>query len=231
MHAGPTQRRNHRATTALFFQTTTTGQSRSTAPDMPKDAAPDHETAADLVEQGWDALTGDYTCVGDIVDTLGRANFAPLLILPALALVSPLSGVPGFTTLCGLIIAAVSLQQMVHRSSLWLPRWSRAARLRTSRVREVYRWFRIPARWLDRVTRRRLHILVTEPLVILPQLFCLILGAVMPFLELIPFTSSILGVVITALAVGMFVGDGLLVLVGMLLAIGVATGVATLVMS
>ena len=92
---------------------------------MPKDAAPDHETAADLVEQGWDALTGDYTSVGDIVDTLGRANFAPLLILPALALVSPLSGVPGFTTLCGLIIAAVSLQQMVHRSSLWLPHWGR----------------------------------------------------------------------------------------------------------
>lgn len=196
---------------------------------MPKDTVPDHETAVDLVEKGWAALNGDHTSVGDIVDTLGRANFAPLLILPALALVSPLSGVPGFTTLCGLIIAAVSLQQMTHRSSLWLPEWMRAARLRTDRVRRVYTWFRVPARWLDRVTRQRLHLLVTRPLVILPQLFCLICGAVMPFLELIPFTSSILGVVITALAVGMFVGDGLLVLIGLFLATAMASGVATLV--
>lgn len=195
---------------------------------MPKDTVPDHETAVDLVEKGWAALNGDHTSVGDIVDTLGRANFAPLLILPALALVSPLSGVPGFTTFCGLIITAVSLQQMIHRSSLWLPRWIRAARLRTDRVRTAYRWFRVPARWLDRITRRRLRLLVTEPLVILPQLFCLLCGALLPFLELIPFTSSALGVVITALAVGMFVGDGLLVLLAMLVATAMASGVATL---
>lgn len=196
---------------------------------MPRDKVPDHETAMDLVEKGWSALDGDHTSVGDIVDTLGRANFAPLLILPALALVSPLSGVPGFTTLCGLIITAVSLQQMAHRSSLWLPKWMRAAHLRTERVRRVYTWFRVPARWLDRVTRQRLHFLVTRPLVLLPQLFCLICGALMPFLELIPFTSSILGVVITALAVGMFVGDGLLVLIGLLLATAMVSGVASLV--
>lgn len=195
---------------------------------MPKDAARQPETAADLVENGWNALNGDYTSVGDVVDALGRANYAPLLILPALALVSPLSGVPGFTTLCGLIIAAVSLQQMIHRSSLWLPRWIRAAHLRTDRVRMAYRWFRGPARWLDRVTRRRLRILVTEPLVILPQLLCFFCGAIMPFLELIPFTSSALGVVVVALAIGMFVGDGLLVLVGLLLAGAVATGVMNL---
>jgi hypothetical protein len=200
---------------------------------MPNDAARDteSESAVDLVENGWAALNGDYTSVGDVVDALGRANFAPLLILPSLALVSPLSGVPGFTTLCGLIIAAVSLQQMIHRSSLWLPRWIRSARLRTERVRVAYRWFRVPARWLDRVTRRRLHGLVTEPLVILPQLVCLLCGVVMPFLELIPFTSSALGAVITALAVGMFVGDGLLVLIGMLTATALATGVATLIVT
>jgi hypothetical protein len=198
---------------------------------MPNDAARRPETAVDLVENGWAALNGEYTSIGDVVDALGSANYAPLLILPALAVVSPLSGVPGFTTFCGLLIATVSAQQMIHRSSLWLPRWIRSARLRTDRVRAVYRWIRGPARWLDRVTRRRLGVLVAEPLVVLPQTLCMICGAIMPFLELVPFTSSALGVVITALAVGMFVGDGLLVLIGMLFATAVASGAATLVVT
>lgn len=198
---------------------------------MPKAGTQQSETAVDLVENGWAALSGDYTSIGDVVDTLGRANYPPLLILPALALVSPLSGIPGFTTVCGLFIAAVSLQQIIHRSTLWLPRWIRTARLRSDRVRAAYRWLRVPARWLDHVTRRRLGGLVTEPLVILPQLLCLLCGAIMPFLELIPFTSSVLGVVITALAVGMLVGDGLLVLVGMLLATAVTSGIATLIVA
>lgn len=196
---------------------------------MTEKTAHEHPTAADLVEEGWNALNGEYTNMGEFVDALGRANYAPLLILPALALVSPLSGVPGFTTLCGVMIAGVSLQQIIHRSSIWLPRWIRRASLRTDRVRRVYRWFRIPAKWLDRVTRRRLRVLVTEPFLIVPQVLCLVCGAAMPLLEVIPFTSSILGVVIVFLAAGMFVGDGLLVLFGMLLVTAVAFSVVSLI--
>lgn len=196
---------------------------------MTKETAHEQPTAADLVEKGWNALNGEYTNMGEFVDALGRANYAPMLILPALALVSPLSGVPGFTTLCGVMIAGVSLQQIIHRSSIWLPRWIRRARLRTDRVRRAYRWFRIPAKWLDRITQRRLRMLVTEPFLIVPQLLCLICGAVMPLLEVIPFTSSILGVVIVLLAAGMFVGDGLLVLFGMFLATAVAFSFVTLI--
>jgi hypothetical protein len=52
---------------------------------------------------------------------------------------------------------------------------------------------------------------------------------VMPLLELIPFTSSILGAIIVVLATGMFMGDGLLVLIGMMLAMAVTGGLVVLI--
>lgn len=180
--------------------------------------------ASDVVGQAQDALTGETTSIGEMTDALGTAGHTPMLILPALAVVSPLSGVPGFTSVSGVLIAAVSLQQVLRRPTLWLPRWLRRMRLRTARIRAVITWFRRPARWLDSVTRRRLHPLVTPPLSVLPQGLCFALGAVMPLLELVPFTSSILGAVITVIATGLFIGDGLIVAAGMAAALALGSG-------
>lgn len=186
--------------------------------------AADPRTAKDVVKTARDALDGELSSLGEVVDALGVASYTPLLIVPSLALVSPLSGVPGFTSVCGLLIAAVSLQQILRSPRLWLPKWMRRTTLRTERAQGAMLWLSRPAEWLDTVTRERLHGLVTPPLARLPQGMCMLLGLMMPLLELIPFTSSILGALITLMSAGMFMGDGLLVLVGMLLAAGVAGG-------
>lgn len=194
--------------------------------DVPASAEP--QTASDVVKQARKALDGATSSVGEMIDALGVASYTPLLIVPSLALVSPLSGVPGFTSVCGLLIAAVSLQQILQRPSLWLPGWLRRATISTERARSAMLWFTRPARWLDTFTKRRLRGLVTPPLARLPQGICLIFGMVMPALELIPFTSSILGAIIVVLATGMFMGDGLLVLIGMMLAMAVTGGLIVL---
>ncbi|WP_297771411.1 exopolysaccharide biosynthesis protein [uncultured Roseovarius sp.] len=188
----------------------------------------DPRTASDVVKQARNALDGKVSSVGEVVDALGVASYTPLLMVPSLALASPLSGVPGFSSVCGLLIAAVSLQQILERPSLWLPRWMRRATISTDHARGAMQWLTRPARWLDKFTRRRLHGLVTPPLARLPQGICLIFGMMMPLLELVPFTSSILGGIIAVIATGMFMGDGLLVLIGMMLATGVTGGLVSL---
>jgi hypothetical protein len=185
-------------------------------------------TASDVVKQARNALVGEVSSVGEVIDALGVASYTPLLIVPSLALVSPLSGVPGLSSACGVLIATVSLQQILERPRLWLPGWLRRATISTERARGAMRWFTRPARWLDAFTRRRLHGLVTPPLARLPQAICLIFGMVMPLLELFPFTSSILGAIIAIMATGMFMGDGLLVLIGLMLATGVTGGLVAL---
>ncbi|RKT28188.1 hypothetical protein BXY70_3548 [Roseovarius halotolerans] len=174
--------------------------------------------ANDVVDSAERALDGERASLGEVIDAIGYASYTPLLMVPALALVSPLSGVPGFSAVCGILIASVSAQMMLNRQTLWLPQWLRRRSMSAHRVQQVMKWFRVPARWLDTFTRQRLGALVSTPFSILPQAVCFSLGAIIPLLELVPFSSSAAGAVIVVLAAGMFARDGLLVLVGMLLA-------------
>jgi|GEM_PF-642969 len=188
-----------------------------------------HTPASDVVEQAHASLHGETVTVHEVVEALGTTSYTPLLLMPALAVISPLSGLPGFTTVCGILIAAVALQQMMGRERLWLPDWVQRRSVGTDRVRKVTGWFRKPAKWLDLVTRQRLGILVGPPLVLIPQGLVLVLGAAMPLLELVPFTSSIMGVVITILVMGMFTGDGLLVLGGLVAAAGLPVALSMMI--
>ncbi|ARE42348.1 Exopolysaccharide synthesis, ExoD (plasmid) [Rhodovulum sp. P5] len=158
---------------------------------------------------------GVRVAVGDLFSALGAASYTPLLLLPALAVVSPLSGIPGFSSLCGLAIAVISAQMIARRPHLWTPRWLRARTMDAATARRAAKGLQRPARWLEWVARPRLAPLVEPPLVLLPQLMCLLAGLVMPFLELVPFSSSLLGASVVLLAVAMLTRDGLLALVGM----------------
>ncbi len=60
--------------------------------------------------------------VRDLVTGFGEASFLPFLLVPALIVVSPLSGIPLLSTTCGTIIALIALQMLLpRRTHLWLP--------------------------------------------------------------------------------------------------------------
>ncbi|MFN3276094.1 MAG: exopolysaccharide biosynthesis protein [Paracoccus sp. (in: a-proteobacteria)] len=166
------------------------------------------------------------TSLGQVIEALGRDSFLPNLMIPALAVVSPLSGVPLFSSLCGITIALVSAQMLAQRHRIWLPGWLLSKRIDSGRLIGATQRMRRPARWLDRITRPRLRLLVRPPVLWLTQAICLICGLMMPFLELVPFTSSILGAVVCLLAFGMLARDGLFTLLG----VGAVGGLAAAVL-
>ncbi|MEO1910867.1 MAG: exopolysaccharide biosynthesis protein [Paracoccus sp. (in: a-proteobacteria)] len=175
----------------------------------------DHISITDLVDRVNKASTGDQTSVAQIVAALGPSSFLPNLMIPALAVVSPLSGVPLFSSICGLTIALVAVQMLIQRDHIWLPDFLMRKHLRTDRVRKATDWMRKPARFLDRITKERLRLLVHRPFLWVTQAICLICGLMMPFLELVPFTSSIMGFVVCLFAFGMLARDGLFTLLGL----------------
>ncbi|MBY6067458.1 exopolysaccharide biosynthesis protein [Leisingera aquaemixtae] len=83
--------------------------------------------------------------VGKMAEELGQNSLPAVLALPALAVVTPLSGIPRFSSACGVMI-------------------------------------------------------------------CLICGALIPLLEVVPFTSSLLGAAVGLLAVAMLTRDRLIAL-------------------
>lgn len=171
--------------------------------------------------------TGDETStLGELLDGLGSASLGFSLFLPAVIVASPLSGIPGLSSLCGIAIALTAAQMIAQRTHIWLPRFIRCREVTPERRERVLGWLRRPSAWLDHLTRPRLEWLLKPPFVVPLQLACLVGGAAMPFLELVPFTSSIIGISVAFFSVAMITRDGLLALAG-LAVVGAAVAAVT----
>lgn len=175
----------------------------------------DDPTIQELLEAAGDASDGGTTTVGQIVESLGENSLTPNLIFVALAVVSPLSGIPLFSSICGITIALISMQMLVGRDHLWLPGFVMSRQIDSGRLDRALQALRRPAGWLDRITRPRLRLLVRGPVRKLTQALCMICGMTMPFLEVVPFTSTLLGAVVSLLAFGMLARDGLFTVLGL----------------
>lgn len=181
------------------------------------------ESVENVIERARNGLHEGKVSVRDVVEALGRASFAPLLLVPALVVVTPASGIPLLSSICGISIALIAIQMLFGRAHVWLPDWIMRRSIPEARLAKAFDWLTPIARFLDRITRVRLRALVERPFLLVPQLLAFLSGAVMPLLEVLPFTSSMLGATVSLLAVGMVTRDGLLVVLGVLVI--VATGI------
>ena len=78
------------------------------------------KSLTELLDTVSTAAEGDTVTVGDVVDTMGERSFAAVLLIPALIMVSPLSGIPGSPTVAGSLYALICVQMLLGRNSLWL---------------------------------------------------------------------------------------------------------------
>ena len=160
---------------------------------------------------------GAEVTVGELMESVGRRSFAPLLLLVGLLLVSPLSGIPTFPTLMALLVSLVSLQMLLGRRHFWLPRWLLRRRLDGQRLLSVLGWLERPARSTDRMLRPRLLPLVRERIARLMAALCLLLALVLPVTELVPFSATSAGVAFLAFGLSLVTFDGALALAAMVL--------------
>lgn len=155
--------------------------------------------------------------VAELLVGFGRVSFVPLLIVPAFIVVSPLSGIPFLPTTLGLVIGLIALQMAARRRHLWLPGFLQRRTLSGHRLARAVARARPVARWIDRHTRRRLGLFIVEPAATLARLACAACGLAMPFLELVPFSSSILAAAVLLFAVGFLAEDGLFIVLAVCL--------------
>lgn len=183
---------------------------------------PDGGTLTQLLEAIDDAAGGNEASVQDILDKIGDQSIMPVVLAIALILVSPLSGIPGLPTLSSVVIVMVMAQAFSRREHLWLPAFVCKRRIRSDRVRKAVAWMRKPAAWIDRHSHPRLHLVTAGPLRWLTLLACLLVPLIWPFLELLPFVTSIGATAVALMAFGLITRDGLYVLGGYLVTAGMA---------
>ena len=166
------------------------------------------DTLETLVERE-DALR-----LGDIVSAFGSTAFVPVLMVMALIVFSPLSGIPFLPTVFGLMIALTAMQMVLERRMLWLPSILLTRKVSSRRFKLALNWLRLPAGWLERRLKPRLVYLTRQPLALIPKLACVLCGLAMPFLELVPFSSSLLAAAVLCFSASFLVRDGVFVIVG-----------------
>jgi hypothetical protein len=176
----------------------------------------------EVLEVVSEAGEGERVSVSDIVEEIGPEAFAPLLLVHSIITVSPLSGIPGLSSVCGITIALISVQMVFLRRRLWLPGFLLRQSVERERLDHVRSWLAKPARLIDKVTRKRLSFLVRQPFAIVPAIICMLCGMTMPLLELVPFSSTILATAVTLFALSFVSEDGLLSITGTLVVLGAA---------
>ncbi|WP_236638296.1 exopolysaccharide biosynthesis protein [Mangrovicoccus ximenensis] len=170
-----------------------------------------------LVGKLGEAASGETVSLQGILDAVGDTSFLPVLMVPALLVVSPLSGIPLFSSICGLTIAFVALQMVIGRRHLWLPGAVTRKTIRGARARTAIGRLGGLARWLDRHATGRGSWAMRKPIRKACEVACLGCGLAMPVLEIVPFSSSVLGLSVLLFAVAMLARDALFMSMGALL--------------
>ena len=163
------------------------------------------------------SATEDPVTLRHMIEAFGATSFLTTICIPALLVISPLSGVPLFSSACGLLIAAIAIQMLWGRDHLWLPGPVMRLSVKSEKVLSALKRLHRLGAGLDDHTRPRLAMLMTRPFRKLYQGLCVLCGALMPLLELVPFSSSILGAATVLFATALIVRDGLLASLGLVL--------------
>lgn len=197
-----------------------------------RDSHPDSAHLEELLDHVAEAGDADSRCVSvkNIVEVIGSRSFSPLLMLVGLLILSPLSGIPTLPTVAAAAVLLVTVQMLLGRRHFWFPDRLLKAEVPRSKLNAALKWLQPVARFVDRITRPRLALLVKGPANYLIAVVCLLLACLMPLMELIPFSSSAAGAVLAMFGVAMVSKDGLMALLAYLV-LGAATGlvIATLV--
>ncbi|MBF9034267.1 exopolysaccharide biosynthesis protein [Rhodobacterales bacterium HKCCE2091] len=156
-----------------------------------------------------DSAKSENVTMRELLEAFGQRSFVPALLVPALIVLSPLSGIPFLPTIFGTMIFLVAIQMAIGRHHLWLPGLILDRTIRGDRLAGAIRYLRPSARWFDRHSGRRLAFLTSRPAAKILELVAAIAGITMPFLELVPFSSSLLALAVCLICLAMLSRDGL----------------------
>jgi hypothetical protein len=185
------------------------------------DTSPD-DSLSKLLDGLEHAATRDIVSVRDVLDEFGNRSILPFVLIASLLLVSPLSGIFGISSFIAMVVIVLTIQELIGRERLWLPAFLLNRGVKSSRLLTCVRWLRKPCAFFDRHTSARLTFLTKGPLRLFTLATCVIMPIGWPLLEFLPFASSFGGGTVALFVFGLFMRDGLYVLLGYVSMLSVA---------
>jgi hypothetical protein len=162
---------------------------------------------------GYAAYGQEKTTVANIIKVIGSRSFGPLLLLIGIILFSPLSGIPGMPTAMGVFLLLIALQLLFGRKYFWLPDWLLKRSVTRTKLNKSLKWLRPVSSFVDRFLEPRLTVFIHGPGLYAIALICTVIAVCLPIMELIPFSASTAGAVLTFFGLSLISDDGLLALI------------------
>lgn len=187
----------------------------------PEHQSPDNlEDMLDLLRDI--AAEDDTVTVGKVLDTIGRRSFGPVVLLAGLVTLAPIVGdVPGVPTLMGLIVLLTVAQLALRAEHFWLPDWLLRRSASAAKMHKAVTALRKPSRFIDRLLKPRLTMLVRGGSRYAVALACSVTAMLTPAMEFIPFSGNGAGLIWTLFGLALITRDGLVALMGYCLTGGV----------
>lgn len=155
--------------------------------------------------------------LGAMLNAAGRRSFGPLLLVPGLIVLSPLSGVPGVSTTAAVVVLLIAGQLLLGRTYFWLPRSLLRRSAPQAKFERALRFLRPGAQLVDKLVRPRLIMLTHGAALYAIAAVCVVIAITMPPLEIVPFANTTSGAALTAFGLALIAHDGLFVLLGLAL--------------
>lgn len=158
--------------------------------------------------------TPNTLTLGEILDSVGRRSYGPLLLVIGLFAISPATVVPGMTWFAATLTLLVAGQMALGRPTIWLPKKALEAELPRNAVASGIEKGRGFAKAVDKLLKPRLTFLSKPPFVNLVAVLCIFAALITFPLGLIPFAPLAPGLAVVFFGLGMVARDGLWLALG-----------------
>lgn len=163
----------------------------------------------EIVAKCDDDETPDSLTLGEILESVGRRSYGPLLLVIGLFAISPATIVPGMTWLTAALTLVVAGQMALGMPRIWLPKKALEAQLPRDAVKSGIEKNRGPAKAIDQLLKPRLTFLSKPPFVNFIALMVIAAALITFPLGLIPFAPLAPGLAVVFFGLGMVAHDGL----------------------
>lgn len=171
---------------------------------------------SDKAEEEDDTIT-----VREALDAFEGRVFGPLLVLPALIVLTPPVGmIPFVPSIMAAVIVLISVQYLFGRTHPWLPDFIGARGVSQKKFLAAMDKGRPWAKWIDGFFGERFQFLVTGPMEHGIAAVCTVVALSMPASEFVPGLAAVPALAILILGLAITARDGLIGLVGFLVAAG-----------
>lgn len=184
------------------------------------------QSVLDLIETSLDGA--DSVDLKTVVEAFGNRAFGPIMVLCGLCMMTPLGALPGIPPAFGFIVIVFAMQLLFRRRTPWMPEIIRKVRIPADKLIKVKAKVRPILAKIDGIISPRLQWAATGPMQVVVSIIAIILSLTFFPLGMVPFGVVAPAAIVLLLGLGITARDGVLILIGLALSLGVFLGVASL---